>query len=291
MPIGESRLIVAKLGPIMNWFERCLFPRSPLVRFIIIVCLSTSFSFLLTGRQIFQANWSVIDDHEVFHYLGPDLHLAPSKIWSTLLEKTEVGTLQGRFRPGYYLIKVFETSFFGSNVHLWYLGNTIAFAIFLSSVWWLLCRFVGGWLSGVLTAFISILPLWSNVWSRLGPSEIGGAACVGVMLFAADAILFSDNPRTRNGSAVLLAASTIALAGMKETFIPLSGGTAVIFTLAWMRRRLSPLLIAVLSLLVVAGLGGIVLVAMREMSDRGTDVYGNSAGSWPTIKFGIIGLF
>jgi hypothetical protein len=58
-----------------------------------------------------------------------------------------------------------------------------------------------------------------------------------------------------------------------------------------MRRRLSPLLIAVLSLLVVAGLGGIVLVAMREMSDRGTDVYGNSAGSWPTIKFGIIGFF
>ena len=153
----------------INRFERFLFPRSQWVNFVVIALLSTALSFALVGRQVFLANWGLIDDHEVFHFLGPNLHLPISDIWNTLLEKTEVGTLQGRFRPSYYFIKVLETALLGTNVHLWYLGNTIGFAIFLSSVWWALRRFVGGWLSGVLTLSIALLPLWSGIWSRLGP--------------------------------------------------------------------------------------------------------------------------
>jgi hypothetical protein len=275
----------------MNWFERCLFPRSGLVNFVVIVCISTGISFLLVGRQIFHASWGIIDDHEVFYYLGPRLRLPLSDIWSTLLAKTEVGTLLGRFRPSFYLFKVIETSIFGPDVHLWYLGNTIAFAICISSAWWVLRRFVGGWLGGVLAGSIALLPLWSGIWSRLGPSEIYGAACIGIMLFATDFVLFSDNLRARVSSAIVLAVSTLALVGMKETFIPLAGGTAVIFILAWTRKRLPLLLIVLLSMLILACLGGISLVVLKQMVSRGTDFYGNSAGPWPTIKFGIIGVF
>lgn len=274
----------------MNRFERYLFPQGPLVNFLTIVVLSGTFSALLIGRQIFYANWGILDDHEVFHYLGPTLHLPFSDIWSTLLERTEVGTLEGRFRPSYYLIKVVESSFFGSDVHLWYLGNTIAFTMFLSSIWWVLRRFVGGWLSGALTIWISILPLWADVWSRLGPSEIGGAACVGAMIFATDFVLFSDSRRVGSASAIALALATIALMGMKETFLPLAAGTAVVFILAWMRRKLSALLIVSLSLLILVSLASEVLVVMRQTLGAGKDFYGNSTGLWPTIKFGIIGV-
>jgi hypothetical protein len=275
----------------MNWFERWLFPRSTFVNFVVIACLSIVISFSLTGRLIFQANWNLIEDHEVFYYLGPGLHLPLSDVWNTLLAKTEVGTLQGRFRPSFYFIKMIETSLFGANVHLWYLANTIAFAIFLASIWWVLRRFLGGWLGGVMTAAIALLPLWSDVWSRLGPSEIGGAACVGIGIFAADAILFSDNPRARNFSAIVLALATITLIGLKETFIPLVAGTAAVFILARVRRRLSLPLITVLAVLILACLGGLVFAVTKELHASGADYYGKSVGPWPTIGFGILGVF
>jgi hypothetical protein len=267
----------------MNRFERYLFPRGELLNFFIIVCLSGAISFLLTGRQIYQANWGLIDDHEVFTFLGPRLHLPLGDIWDTLLGKTEVGTLQGRFRPSYYFLRVTETSLWGANVHLWYLGHTIGFAIFLSSIWWFLRRFVGGWLSGALTAYISLLPLWADVWSRLGPSEIYGATCVGLMVYAAYFTLFSDAPRARIASAIALTLATVALVGLKETFIPLAGGTAAVFLLAFLRKNLSPLVIGLLALVVLGCLGGIVFVVKNRfprerISTRMRSEFGRCSG-------------
>jgi hypothetical protein len=271
--------------------EQRLFPRNDLLNFIIIACLSIAMSFLLIGRQVYQANWGLIDDHEVFKFLGSGLHLSPGDIWSTLLAKTEVGTFQGRFRPSFYLVKVAETSLFGANVHLWYLANVAGFAIFLGSIWWFMRRFTGIWLAGVLTAYISLLPLWAGVWSRLGPSEIGGAACVGAMIFAAYFVFFSGNPRTRNINAVMLTLATLALVGMKETFIPLAGATAAVFLLALIRKQLSLLVVVLLSLVVLAFIGWIALVVSRQVAAAGTDYYANSIGLWPVLVFAAKGLF
>ncbi len=180
-----------------------------------------------------------------------------------------------------------ETSFWGTNVHLWYLARTIGFAIFLSSVWWTMLRFVGGWLSGILTVAIALLSLWADVWSRLGPSEAYGAACLGIMLFAADAVLFSQKPWTRTIGAVVLTLATIALIGMKETFLPLIAVPACVFVLAGADRRLSLLLFGVLSLLILASAAGMVVVMSRQVAASGTDFYANSVGIWPVLKFGI----
>jgi len=98
--------------------------------------------------------------------------------------------------------------------------RTIAFAGVLSSIWWIMRRFVGGWLSGALTASIALLPLWADVWSRLGPSEIYGAACIGLMVLLPIFILFSHSGRPGMQNAIVLALATIALIGLKETFIP-----------------------------------------------------------------------
>ena len=112
----------------MRRLERWLFPRGESLNLLLIACLSGAISFILIGRQIYQANWGLIDDHEIFHFLGPGLRLPLADIWSTLLAKTEVGSLQGRFRPGYYTVKLIETSLWGSNVHLWYLARTFGLA-------------------------------------------------------------------------------------------------------------------------------------------------------------------
>jgi hypothetical protein len=125
----------------------------------------------------------------------------------------------------------------------------------------------------------------------LGPSEIYGATCIGIMLFAAESILFSDRPRTRNASAIALTLATIALIGMKETFIPLAGGTAIIFIWAGIRKRLSPILIGILASVILACLGGIVFVVIKQVAASGTDYYANSVGLWPTLKFAGKGVF
>jgi hypothetical protein len=271
-------------------FERWLFPKSPILDFVVIACLAATFSYLLIGRQILQANWGPIDDHEVFTYLGTRPHLRLEEVWGTLFNKTEVGQLEGRFRPAFYLVKVVEAAVFGTNVHLWYLTNAICFALFLSSLWWTMLRFVGIWLGGALTASIALLPLWSGVWSRLGPSEIYGAACVGLMLFAANAILSSKSSFVRNAAAILFALTGVVLAGVKETFLPLTlMGVAFVFVHAWVQRQLPSWLVAILGVFVLASLAGIVSVVLKEQHG-GVDFYGRSNGLRPTVYFTIIGF-
>jgi hypothetical protein len=274
----------------MKRLENWLFPRNEFLNFLVIACLSGALSFVLIGRQVDQANWGMIDDHEIFYFLGPGLHLPLADIWSTLLAKTEVGSLQGRFRPGYYAFKLIETSLWGADVHLWYLARTVGFAVFLGSIWWWMRRFVGLWLSGALTVTISLLPLWAGIWSRLGPSEAYGAVCIGIMLFAAYFVFFSDAPRTRNASAIALTLATIALIGMKETFVPLAGGTVAALILAAVARKLSPLVIVILMLAIFACLGGIVAVVGKQVQASGADYYANSIAFWPVLKVSGKGL-
>ena len=278
--------------PASGYLERLLFPQSRLLGFLAIIVISGVFSLLLTGTQILRANWGLIDDHQIFTFLGPDLKLPANEIWSTLLGKTEVGQLQGRFRPSYYLITLAETSLFGPDVHLWYLRNSIAFALFLSALWWTMSRHIVAWLGGAITAWIALLPLWAGIWSRLGPSEIYGAAFVGVMLFAADAILFADSPSARRLGAVVLTLAAIALAGLKETFVPLAaGGAGFVLVLAGLQRRLSQPLLAVLAIVIVFGAAAIAFVVAKEMGGSGVDFYEKPAGLGTTILHAIIGIF
>jgi hypothetical protein len=271
--------------------ERLLFPEGRLHQFFAVAILACAFSLALTGRQITQANWGLIDDHEVFTYLGPDLWLPFGEIRETLMTKTEIGTQQGRFRPSFYLLKLAETSLLGADVHLWYLVNSACFAIFLASIWWALVRFTGIWLGGALTAAIALLPLWADVWSRLGPSEIFGAAFLGLMLFSADAVLFVERRASRVAGAVALTLFAIILAGLKETFLPLAAGMpAVVLAYAVVTRLLPLPFAAVLGLVLAAGLLAIGLVVLREMRAAGADYYGRAAGPVVTLRYAVLGM-
>jgi hypothetical protein len=273
--------------------DRLLFPESRLLNFGIICCVSYLFSYLLIGRQIYFANWGLVDDHEVFSYLGPNLHLSIGDIWQTLLTKTEVGQLTGRFRPTYYLLKVIEVSFFGADVHLWYFVNTICFALFLSSIWWTLWRFVGLWFGAALTASIALLSMWAHIWARLGPSEIFGTAFAGIMLFAADATLCCKRPASRKVGAIILTLAAIVLGGLKETFLPLAAAGPT-FVLAWafIKGRISPVLAGALLIAVYSCLAVVGLVVCRELrAAGGIDHNAKSAGLAFTAALTTIGIF
>jgi hypothetical protein len=273
--------------PPREGIERLLFPRSRMTNFVLIAAISALFSFLLTGRQIIGAKWGLIDDHEALDQLmsgsGPIAHA-----WAALLDPQQV---LPRNRPAYYLLKAVQTSLFGSDVRFWYLRNTVCFAFFLSSVWWITARFVGGWLGGALTAMVALLPLWAGIWSRLGPSEIEGAAAVAAMIFCADAVMFSESRLARNIGALLFAISAIILAGLKETFLPLtSGGIIFVLALGAFRKRISSRLaigLITVTLFFVAVLGFLIWMNARA---TGTDYYGRSVGLGFILKFAAIGI-
>jgi hypothetical protein len=275
-----------------GYLERLLFPQGRLHGFLAVVIISGIFSLLLTGTQILRANWGMIDDHEIFKFLGPDLKLPATEIWNTLLTKTEVGQLQGRFRPSFYFVTLVQAWLFGPDVHLWYIRNSVCFALFLSGFWWTLSRHVVAWLGGAITAWIALLPLWAGIWSRLGPSEIWGAALLGILLFAADAILFSASPWVRRLAAIVLALVALVLAEFKETFLPLAaGGAGFVLVLAGLRRQLSWWLIGPVAFVVLIGVSAIAFVVSKELGSAGVDYYGKTVGSGTTILHAVVGVF
>ena len=183
-----------------------------------------------------------------------------------------------------------EASLWGTNVHLWYAVNTVCFAVFLSSIWWTLFRFLGGWLGGALTAWIALLPLWTDVWSRLGPSEICGAGCIGIMIFAANFLLHSTTPFQRNLAAIVLAFAAIVLCGLKEPFIPLAASAIFVLIFSGTKRLLSPILIGILSVAILACAGAVFFVVVKGTLATGTDYYGKSVGPLRTITFAAAGV-
>jgi hypothetical protein len=266
--------------------DRWLFSESVVVRLLVVTIFSALFAYLLIGNQISAAHWGLIDDHEVFEILGRHSRLPLSEIWQAIILKTTEGPI---FRPAYYGIRSLEIAFFGANVHLWYLLNFMCFTIFLGCAWWIMWPFLGGWLSGALTAYLALLPLWAGVWSRLGPSEIYGAACLGLILISANQGFAAAGERSRQFWAISLTLSTIAFIGMKETFLPfVMAPVCVLLVMAWTRRipRLAvALLLAVLTITAVE----LAAEIYRRTAAAGQDYYGNPLGLSLIIRFALRG--
>jgi hypothetical protein len=274
-----------------TWIEPLLFPQNRLIHLAVIVFVSCIFSLILTGKQIYRANWGLIDDYAVFDILGSNQESSFSQLWNYFLAKAGAGEYIAQSRPVAYLLRVIQTWLFGQNVHLWYVRNTICFALFLSSVWWIISRFVGAWLGGALTAYLALLPMWSDIWSRLGPSEIEGVGCSAVIIFAADTLFFSKKPWARNVGAITFSLAAIALAGIKENFVPLAVGSLVfVLLLAVWQGKLSSKLASVLATIGIISIAAISFVIWTRLRATGVDIYGRPVGLGYTLGFTAIGL-
>jgi hypothetical protein len=243
----------------------------------IIFVISTAIAFGLIGRQVFYANWGIVDDHAVFAFMGTHQRLPLGDFFHTFLAKTEAGNLSaGRWRPSYFFVMLLETAAWGRNVHLWYLARTLFFALFIASVWWLLSKYVRIWLAAALTLPILFLPFWGGVWARLGPSEIYGALALGLMLFGIYALLQSPGEGERKWGAVLVTFAAVLLIGSKETLIPLAGASFAVLVFAGFTRRIPVWMAALFSLLVCLYATAVVLLIERVVLASGHDYYANT---------------
>ena len=268
----------------VGWNRDIVFARSGWLSAFLIVFGAIAAALILTGRQIWLADWGVVDDHEIFYFLGTKQHLPFSEIVSTLLNKTEVCSLQDRFRPSYYFLRVLETSTWGRNVHLWYGFHTVGFAFFLGSFWWVISRFLGLLPSALCMVPIACAGFWGAIWGRLGPQEIYAVPVLGLMMLGGDELFSAPSVLRRNLGCAALTIATLIAMGTKETLLPLAFLTVFLVGLAVAERRLSMrsgLLSGAVTLLFFSAIAWVVL---QQLAGAGADIYGNSVAPVARIK-------
>ena len=125
-----------------------------------------------TLEPLRQAQWSIVDDHEIADFVGDSGHLLLREI-PEKLRHTEVGRAgqSPRFRPSYYGLRLLETSLWGLDPAPWYRVRRVLYALSVLLVGSVLAGRIGliatiGGLTWVLSG-----PYWFHVWGRLGPAE------------------------------------------------------------------------------------------------------------------------
>jgi hypothetical protein len=267
----------------VDWNRGGVFARRGWLPTVLVIFGAVAAALILTGRQIWLADWGIVDDHEIFDFLGSRQHLPISEIVSTVLDKTEVGNLQERFRPVYYFLRVVETAAWGRDVHLWYASHAMAFAVFLGAIWWVLFRILGLLPSALCMVPIAFAKFWGALWGRLGPSEIYAAPAIGLVVLGCYEIFFAPSVLRRNLGCVALTVGTLIAIGSKETLLPLAGFMLFVMALAVVGRRLtmvSALVAGAITFLFSVFVGWVVF---KQLAVAGTDIYGNSVSPFARL--------
>jgi hypothetical protein len=244
----------------------------------------------LNISAILSAQFGPVDDHEPLIWLGSDGHLALEEFWSTLAG-TEVGQWGGflRFRPAYYMVRIFQATLFGDSPAGWYWSTLTIYVLTCAILGytvgvWLSCavRLRSPRLERLLLIFGSILatwlfsgmPAWSGIVTRLGTSELPGLFACALVVLALTKISLQ---RSRLWWALALAGCLMAVFS-KEPFISIVLAFPIVGLYAYFthgRKKLD----------LIAGFSGLlpglllIVVLAPSLSQSSTDVYGRSVGS------------
>jgi hypothetical protein len=229
----------------------------------------------LTGGMVL-ADFCIVDDWLVAHWLGGSRDFPFSRIWPALLD-TEVGSLgsAGRFRPIFFLYLELEAWLFGDRAILYQALRVLYFGLFLGAVGRVAVRCTGLLPALALVAGIAGLGFWSDLWTRsLGPAEQLAIVGISLLLVAYGTIV----PCLVSGRSVpawtlpVASLGTAIAAGSKENFIFLLAVLGPVALVMAMTRRLH-LISAILALppLIIPAL---VIYALHSIAGNSQDFYG-----------------
>lgn len=239
-------------------------------------------SFYMFG-QLRHSQLGLIDDHEIVRFLGSDHVIRPTDFLGILFGQTEVGHWGDapRLRPVYYSLRIVESAVWGTDAGLWYLARMVLVAMTSTLMSVIVLRAALrpalGSVRRALVLVVSLiagglvltLPSWSDIATRLGPSEIYVAPAV--MVFALGIVEIWVRPRARHGWILLTVGYVIAL-GSKEDCLVLLAPMLVV-TLLQFGPAAMPRLISLL--VVIAAAATIYQVAGIALGTAGQDMYGN----------------
>ncbi|PJZ80021.1 hypothetical protein [Leptospira meyeri] len=242
-----------------------------------IIFYFASFVAILIPAILFFSNlfaeWWLIDDHELFSFLG-SIHNYYG-IWdyfNLLIEKTEVGRFgeTARFRPSYFFLRLVELYFFGLNATLFYLVRYIIAILFSLVLFLFLRKFLDSIISISLVLVVWSYPFWADVFSRMGPAEIYGT--LGLTLILLSYVISSSNKIL---TSFLRLIGLLILIGAKENFLVF---IAISFIEIWklIRNRENPIVLYWFEFLPILYAFFIFLSLFGFYTNYSEDIYGNS---------------
>jgi hypothetical protein len=166
-------------------------------------------------HPMLHADFGLIDDHEIISILGRDDAVRISEFFPLVAEYSIEAN--GRFRPGYYVLRILEAFFVGSDASLWYTNRLLFALVSALALYWGLRVFLHPFSAGVVTLLLFSGPQ-NEIWTGLGPPEAYGVplVLVGLACLAVQLGRHHWQPaRLFLGFALLLLAGFI-----KESFIP-----------------------------------------------------------------------
>ena len=268
---------------------------------IIVIAVFIVISLFSFGPNL-DADWWIIDDHEIQVFSPTIKPMGFSQIIPTLLTKTELNpdSTLPRFRPVYYFLRLIETRLWNSlGPQGWYGARIVIFVFMLIVFYAFFAKLHGQWVGFLLSLSISSFPFWTDIFSRLGPSEV--YCTIGVAIFLLG-VISHLNHRYTVLSWIALFLGVVISVGSKETMGILIVPFAVDLHLYLRKKSGLAILPIVFFVLSIAWSVWIYTVVFTRIQQYGGDVYGNSgalaerfdlvfnhmAQQWPF--YGLIGV-
>lgn len=225
------------------------------------------FVTVYSWMPLLDAEWSIIDDHEVMWMIGTRDRLPLTALPGKLLA-TEVGRSDStRFRPSYYGARLLEAATWGKHPGAWY-AMRFAVALVLAATLCSVCLAVAGPLPSLgFIPFALTRPYWADIFARLGPSET--YAVLGVCAV----VIGVRRGLVRGFGAIactLVCAGTILAAGSKENFTLLALVPTLILVVHFARLSVRLRVLLFCALVYVAWIVTHVVLALHA---AGHDVY------------------
>ena len=170
---------------------------------------------------MFQANFTVTDDHEIVSFFGPDHRVTFSEFFD--LVRSRAFETNGRFRPGYYVLRIVETTLLGYNPVLWH-ANRVFLAFVCAFALYRLIRVALPPICAAVITFLFFSGPQNEIWVNLGAGETYGI----VLVLSGLALAATAIERGERGVSFSLGLLLVALAGfVKESFIPMFPASVV----------------------------------------------------------------
>ena len=240
-----------------------------------------------------EAQWGIIDDHNVFVYLGDDLELHANEVLPVLVKYTEIGYFgkTNRYRPAYHFIRIVESWLWGSHVQYWYFFRFLLLVASVFLLWKSFQPYLGTILGGLLTLMLISGPWMGNIFSRLGPSETYAFCGLSVFIYSSCKLFEHDGHRAIGLKwwCIHILACLVCI-GSKENFLfmlPLTW-VGALYAMYKQKRVLWP---AIGEIVIVTAFSAFIATALYlGLTAHGSDVYSNPVDFGSRINIAVNGL-
>lgn len=182
------------------------------VEYILVSLLLILVSIIFASKLgILSSGYHFADDHKIIEI---NYSIQSVGLFNTLIKYVS-DDLVWRFRPLYFIVRVFRTLIFGTNLYMWHLCLAIECGIYMSLSYILARQMKTPIIPSLVFSFIFLIGSQDEIVWRLGPQE-----SLGMVFFILSFILINIYHKNNKKVYCVLSLITIAMMSLyKESFL------------------------------------------------------------------------